>query len=152
MGSLLFWADGESSQGATHVTFTLSASGGQIYLIDRNGSSTVDAANYPNLPANVSLGRFPDQSGPWQQFRQPTPGQPDQLLPPNISDVVQTPLYPRAGDVVTVTAVIMDDGSVSEASLIYGSNEPAASLAMFDDGNHGDGNASDGRYGAEIPP
>lgn len=151
LGSLLFWADGEPGQGATHVSFTLSVAGGQIHLIDRDGSTAVDAVDYPSLLTGDSLGRFPDYSGQWLQMRQPTPGQPNQLLPPTISNTAQTPLYPRAGEAVTVTATINDDGMVSSASVIYGTDQPATAVAMFDDGAHGDGEANDGRYGAQIP-
>lgn len=151
LGSLLFWADAEPGQGATHVNFTLSATGGQIHLVDRNGSTSVDAVDYPSLLPGVSLGRFPDQSGSWLQFRQPTPGQPNRLLPPTISNLVQTPPYPRASETVTITADISDDDAVRYASVIYGVGEPITSVPMFDDGAHGDGSANDGRYGAQIP-
>ena len=125
LGSLLFWADGEPNQGPGHVNFWLPGSGGQVHLFDRNGSTKVDTVTYSNLPANVSLGRFPDQSGQWLQLRQPTPGQLNRLMAPRLSELDQTPRFPQAGDVVTVTAVITDDGSISYASVMYGEGQPA---------------------------
>lgn len=151
LGSLLFWADGEPEQGPNHVNFTLSGAGGELMLVDRNGTSVVDALDYPSLPLNVSFGRFPDQSGTWLQYRQPTPGQPNRLAPPTISSIEQTPLFPRAGDVVTVTAVVVDDGRVGNTSVIYGVQDPVIPLLMYDDGSHGDGAANDGRYGIQLP-
>ena len=151
LGSLLFWADGEPNQGPGHVNFWLPGSGGQVHLLDRDGSTMVDTVTYSNLPTNVSLGRFPDQSGQWLQLRQPTPGRLNRLLAPRLSELDQTPRFPQAGDVVTVTAVITDDGSVRYASVIFSPDGAVTLTPMADDGYHGDGAANDGRYGAQIP-
>jgi hypothetical protein len=151
LGALLFWADNQPQQGLNHVNFTLPPSGGQIHLFERNGSTAVDAVAYPVLAEDVAWGRFPPYSGQWLQLRQPTPGQPNRLLPPTVSDVAITPRYPQAGEEATVTAVIVDDGSVSAANLVYITGGAAVTVPMLDDGSHGDGDANDGRYGARIP-
>lgn len=151
LGSLLFWADNEPSQGPTHVNFTLAGSGGQVHLVDRDATTIVATVDYASLPAGESWGRFPDYRGQWLAIRHPTPGQPNRLLPPMISNIAHTPLYPQAGEAVTVTAYINDDGLVSSARVVYGSGEPATAAAMFDDGEHGDGEANDGQYGTQIP-
>ena len=83
LGSLLFWADGEPNQGPGRVNFWLPGGGGQVHLFDRNGSTKVDTVSYSNLPANVSLGRFPDQSGQWLQLENnPPPGSSTASWPP----------------------------------------------------------------------
>jgi hypothetical protein len=151
LGALLFWADNQPYQGLNHVNFALPGNSGQIALLDRNGTTQIDAVSYPMLAEDVAWGRFPDYSGHWLALHQPTPGQPNRLLAPVISDVAITPRYPQASDVVTVTAAISDDGSVNAAELIYAVDGTVVTVPMFDDGEHGDGAANDGRYGARIP-
>jgi hypothetical protein len=71
---------------------------------------------------------------------------------PAITLVNRDPLSPAANIVVTVTALITDvDGSISSAAVFYDAGAGFLSLTMFDDGTHGDGEASDGRYGALLP-
>jgi hypothetical protein len=65
--------------------------------------------------------------------------------------VAITPLYPQAGDVVTVTASIADDGTVLHANLWYRTDALFLTVPMFDDGRHGDGAPGDGLYGAQLP-
>jgi hypothetical protein len=151
LGAMLFWADGQPGQGSNHVNFRLSPEGGHIYLIDRNGTTLVDTAAYSLLAEDTALGRFPDYNGQWLELRQPTPDQPNRLLAPTISDVSLTPRFPQVGDAVTVTAMVSDDGQISLVELVYTADGQTVTLPMFDDGNHGDGQASDGRYGAQIP-
>ncbi|HSN75437.1 MAG TPA: CotH kinase family protein, partial [Anaerolineae bacterium] len=151
LGALLFWADNQPSQGTNHVNFTLAADEGQVHLFDRDGTTAVSTVAYPALVPDVAWGRFPDYNGQWLQFRQPTPGQPNRLPPPAIENVAITPRYPQAGDAVTVTATIADDGSVLSANLFFGAGAPTFPVPMFDDGNHGDGAPGDGLYGAQIP-
>ena len=151
LGALLFWADGQPHQGPTHVNFTLAGAGGQIFLLDRDGATQIDAVTYGLLAEDVAWGRFPDYSGEWLALRHPTPGQLNRLQPPTISEVAISPRYPQAGDVVTVTATIADDGSVGAANLVYTAGGLTTTVPMFDDGNHGDGRANDGRYGAQLP-
>jgi hypothetical protein len=151
LAALLFWADNQPNQGANHVNFSLAAGGGQVVLLDCDGSTVISAAAYPALAADVAWGRFPDYNGLWLQLRQPTPGRPNRLLPPAITNVAITPPYPQAGDVVTVTASIADDGRVLHANLFYKTDTQFLSVPMFDDGRHGDGAPGDGVYGAQLP-
>ncbi|MER2600393.1 MAG: CotH kinase family protein [Caldilineales bacterium] len=152
LGTLLFWGDGQPQQGNQHTNFVLSANGGTLYWFDRDGSTLLDSITYPALSADVAWARFPDYSGQWFRFNQPTPEQSNRLLSPVISQVQQTPALPQAGDVVTVTARLADDGLISQASILYGTQgRPTTSATLYDDGLHGDGAANDGLYGGQIP-
>ncbi|UCG55979.1 MAG: lamin tail domain-containing protein [Phycisphaerales bacterium] len=89
-------------------------------------------------------------------------------IAPLILDVTHSPIIPRSDDLVAVSARIIDevktgvavtlhyrvDTSVYEDEDIYPQHEPGSysDLTMYDDGAHGDGEAGDGLYGAEIPP
>lgn len=101
-----------------------------------------------------------------------TPGRANSLaasdLAPIIVDARHSPLIPKPGDSVTVTARVIDE-SIQRATvrLRYRADHssyanidsyPQANaddftiLGMFDDGMHGDGRAGDGVYGVLIPP
>ena len=76
-GYLVFYADGETSSTTApgrHTSFTLSPSGGSIYLYNVNGTTLVDSVTYPALAASVSYGRDPDGSSTWTTLSSPSPG------------------------------------------------------------------------------
>ena len=87
-------------------------------------------------------------------------------IAPMIVDVTHFPAIPSSIDPVTVTARVIDelasgvtvtlyyrDDQSSYVPGVYPHSAPNAftSVAMADDGAHGDGEADDGIYGAEIP-
>ena len=91
-------------------------------------------------------------------FKEPTPGSTNNEglanLGPEISDVLHSPIAPRADQDITVTAKIEElVNPVSPASVqlhwrvMFG---PESVCPMYDDGAHGDGNAGDGVYGGII--
>ena len=99
-------------------------------------------------PNGPPLGRY---------FPAPTPGRANNsgvaTVGPVISDEQHTPVEPRDGDNLIVTARIRSAfAPVASATLRYrvmfGSE---FSVPFLDDGAHGDGAAADGIYGASIP-
>tara|TARA_B100000945_G_scaffold320521_1_gene330842 strand:+ start:429 stop:2684 length:2256 start_codon:yes stop_codon:yes gene_type:complete len=68
---------------------------------------------------------------------------------PIISNTSYSPQSFVLGDDIFITADVMD---VTSAFLVYrfGNNMPFKTVSMFDDGNHNDGIANDGVYGAKI--
>jgi hypothetical protein len=78
-GYLLFWADGEPLQGATHTSFKLNAGGEQLGLhdTDAHGNLPLDTRSFGSQSINVSEGRCPDGGTTWQLFAVPTPGVPN---------------------------------------------------------------------------
>lgn len=90
-------------------------------------------------------------------FPIPTPGTPNGLgttnLGPIIVDTRHTPKIPREGEPLTVTALVTPSfNSIGPVQLFYRVLYAAETNApMFDDGQHGDGAANDGVYGATIP-
>lgn len=70
---LSLWADGDLASGADHLSFALSADGGQIALYDEV-LRLLDIAYYtPQLP-NISQGRSPSGADLIVSFSEPTPG------------------------------------------------------------------------------
>ena len=73
---------------------------------------------------------------------------------PLILDLTHLPIIPRSTEPVTITARLLDEaGTGLTASLWYRlDGQPSfASLPMADDGDHGDGKAGDGVFGAILP-
>ncbi len=157
---LLFWADGEESEGPLHTNFTLTASGGQLGLFDRDvfGNAPIAVLTYTAQSGDVSDGRMPDGGAGWQPLAAPTPGWRNEGRPPSISGTAHVPLAPGSSDTVTVAALVSDDGTALTVTLQVRVFAPGASppayqpTPMYDDGAHGDGSAGDHVYGASIPP
>ena len=100
-----------------------------------------------------------------------TPGMPNSAssddIAPMALNVRHSPVIPRPGDVVAVTARIVDEQATDLSVTlryrldvsrytdqnVYPRSDPAGflSMSMLDDGAHGDGRAGDGVFGAEIP-
>ncbi|MBN1421016.1 MAG: IPT/TIG domain-containing protein, partial [Planctomycetes bacterium] len=72
---------------------------------------------------------------------------------PVFSDLGQTPVVPNASEPVAVTVRVSDADGVAAVTLLHRDDEQASfqSVAMADDGAHGDGAAGDGLYGGTIP-
>lgn len=77
-GFLVLWADDQTAQGSLHLNFKLSKGGESIILTSPDGSTLIDAIDYPAQDTDVSYGRSPDGSDNWQTFSSPTPGSANQ--------------------------------------------------------------------------
>jgi hypothetical protein len=74
-------------------------------------------------------------------------------LPPFIDRISRSPREPASQDTVWVTARVRGDRPIARTTLSYTVNfRDEAVLEMLDDGQHQDGRAGDGFYGAAVPP
>lgn len=80
-GYLLLWMDDQEYQGPTHAGFKLDAAGENLLLTAPDGSTVLDALAFGPQTADVSLGRWPDGTGDWTLFSEPTPGAPNDSSP-----------------------------------------------------------------------
>ena len=87
-----------------------------------------------------------------------TPGAPNSTsqtnIAPLITEVAHFPAVPRSDEPVTVTAEILDERTDGMTAVVAYRRDGAATfttLSMADDGLHGDADANDGVYGAELP-
>jgi len=69
---LLIWADGETTEGPFHASFTLDPAGGNLWLYDASGY-LLDSLTYPALGPDESYGRRPDGGADLGRFSYPTP-------------------------------------------------------------------------------
>jgi hypothetical protein len=75
-------------------------------------------------------------------------------IAPVVSEVRHFPLVPTSAQAVTVTATVIDDRAPTITVTLNYRRDGAANWTtapMFDDGTHGDGNAADRIFGAQIP-
>jgi len=75
-GYALFKADGDTNQGPDHLSFSLSASQGEIGLFTGD-SALIDSIVYGPQSTDVSQGRTPSGGSAITLFTQPTPGGPN---------------------------------------------------------------------------
>jgi len=78
----------------------------------------------------------------------------DNDIAPLILEAIHWPIIPGSDDPVTISARILDESAAGiTAALHYRRDGEAGfdTLTMLDDGQHGDGDASDGLYAARIP-
>ncbi len=121
----------------------------------RMSFDAVDMAD--SFPVNPSVGDeyFPPLGTPGSANSVSSTG-----LPPfvDVEKIVHSPATPTSSDPVTVTAKVTSMETIAAVTLHYETfNKPyqvpsqIQTLAMYDDGSHGDGLAGDGIYGAAIP-
>ncbi len=153
----LFWADTDTLQGPFHTNFKLDGDGEWVGLFQtvEHGNVPIDFKSFGPQQIDVSIGRYPDGDLYWSAFGNPSPG--DSIggspnLPPEITDTHHVPAWPGEEDSVFVIATILDEDGLTETMLCYDGGAGLDSLAMFDDGAHGDGESGDDAYGAVIPP
>ncbi len=79
-GFLLFWMDGETNQGESHIGFQLNSNGDELILTGHDGSTIINNYEYPSIPLNQSWGRGSDGGINSQFFNIPTPRYPNGLI------------------------------------------------------------------------
>ena len=145
-GYRVLYADNDPQQGPLHMNFKLSASGEGLFLFDLDGITQLDGILFGPRPSDVSFGRVPDGSGPWDFTSLATPGLANapHNPPPSLTDVQRDVLRPSALDVVGVSVSASDDSAIASVTLHYDAGAGEVQVAMFDDGASGDGGAGDG--------
>ena len=76
---LLIWASGKDRRDPSeelHTGFRISSAGEEVILTSPHGKR-LDELSPVRIPTDVSIGRYPDGTGEWYYFRNPTPGQPN---------------------------------------------------------------------------
>lgn len=146
-----------------HTDFRLASIGGYLGLIMPDGTVVSEyVSDYPPQYTDISYGLAMENGTLTEPhierfFIEPTPGAANSAgsadVGPVISDVTHTPDQPYDGDNLIVTARITEvvspiDSVRMRYRVMFGGE---SELAMYDDGLHGDGAASDGVFGATIP-
>jgi hypothetical protein len=157
------WTSGNLSNGGEAVTLRDSAGnlidavtysdGGEWPSSPDGGGPTLELIN-PSLPNQFAAA--------WRASASTygTPGQSNSVFvaapAPLLVSPLHTPAIPAANTPVVVTVTSIDDGTAPPVVMLHYrvDADPVgsyASVAMHDDGAHGDGAADDGLFGAELP-
>ena len=148
--------------------------GEKVELVDGNGT-VADALDYASLPPwpvgpsalglaleRISLGDERTTPDNWRAsrtaLRDPmvgtgTPGAANSVaggIPPFVCDLAHTPLVPEPQGDVTITARVAASEPIGVSLELLPNRGASSVVAMFDDGKHGDGAASDGVYGVST--
>ena len=108
------------------------------FLNNINNQVTIPSSICPGI-TQLMDGRATYLSNYWSNFTQP-----------NISNIQTQPNSSQFfGNDLTITAQIQD-ANYAMLAYRYGENMPFINIQMLDDGNHNDGSANDGLYGAVI--
>jgi len=97
-GFLLIWASGKDRndpEGELHTNFSIAQAGEEILLTHSLTGFRVDEIPPMRIPSDYSYGRYPDGSGDWHFFDQPTPGAANHS--PTFSDQVSDPVPSHEG-------------------------------------------------------
>lgn len=71
---VLFWMDGDTARGPSHANFRIPLQGGYLALLAKDGTTVLDAVDFPKQLRNQSYGRQTDGNEFWA-FQDPTPMQ-----------------------------------------------------------------------------
>ena len=114
----IVWCDNQTSQSGVHANFKLSANGEGLYLADDLGF-LIDQVVYPVQYADITYGRLPNGTGPFN-YLQPTFGaQNDALagIEHNINESETTiQLYPNPA---SENVIIKIEGTTENIAIIY---------------------------------
>jgi len=153
------------------------SNGGERVALEDAGSTLVDEVTYDD---HAPWPELPDGKGPSLELISPafdnkrpcswaasqpaetslgTPGAQNSVyssdnVPPCITDVAHTPVFPTSSQPVVVTALVDDNVAVAAVTLHYRPEETSdyTTQKMVDDGSGGDSVAGDSRYTALVPP
>jgi len=106
-GFLILWADGQPEQGPLHANFKLSRSGEEIALVDKNGTTKIDAVRFNEQTTNVSYGRY---NTLWMFYDLPTPRETN---PPGFWSVVKSPYFSEDAGIFSGSKIISIFNNIS---------------------------------------
>ncbi|WP_162793643.1 CotH kinase family protein [Runella rosea] len=73
-GYLVIWASSTVSRGANHTSFSLSADGERVALVDDDGVTIIDSLSFGPQPMDISYGRLPNGGVGLKYFKPASPG------------------------------------------------------------------------------
>jgi hypothetical protein len=130
--------------------------------LDRNHRGWVWYSEHDGLGKSLELinPNLPNEHGQNWAASGPVHGSPgtrnsvyNTNIAPVILEVGHFPIVPKSSEQVTVNARFADEGGAITPVVWWRTlSNPFSSLDMFDDGEHNDGSADDGVYGAVLPP
>lgn len=131
------------TSGPTPVVIPMTTSGGGIYHATMPAQPAGDTVSYFVTATDSAGGSTADATYSYAVRASATP--------PSITGTSQYPATPTAGAPVWITTLPVDDSALTSMTLTYIAGSAPVTVLMYDDGQHQDGAANDGIYGAQIP-
>ena len=115
-GYLLIWCDEDALQPGLHASFKLSAAGESVLLTAADGLTLIDSVHFGSQATDVSFGRYPDATGPWQKMP-PTPDASNRALSvPESPDAISgLYIFPNPAD---DRSSLVFPGSLSQSAIL----------------------------------
>lgn len=144
-GYLVFIADGETTQGSRHTSWSLSADGESITIYETDGKTVIDSVVFGPQRTDVAMGRTTDGAAEWSLFSTATAGAantgalanwvmnaagyqlapiaPDSIAVAYASGIASTLVQPSSGTLPTtlggVTVTLTDSAGASQSAPLY---------------------------------
>ncbi|TVQ15658.1 MAG: T9SS C-terminal target domain-containing protein [Balneolaceae bacterium] len=116
---LLIWATGKDRtdpSGELHTNFSISAAGEEVILTSPDGIR-IDELPPTAIPTDISFGRYPDGTGDWYYFKNPTPGGPNS--PDGYQELLEPVTFSHAGGFSAGSFELQLTHPDQEVTIIY---------------------------------
>ena len=130
---LMVWASGKDrTDGQLHTNFRISSQGEELILTDPQGN-WIDEVSPLHLPTDISYGRYPNGSGDFQYYQQPTPGQPNTSN--YFEEMLEPPLFSHSSGFYSDSFYLKVVHTDPEATLRFtlDGSVPTAQSELFPD-------------------
>lgn len=104
---IVFFADGITQHGTSHLNFTLDSTKRFIALISADGKTVIDSITIPALNANETYCRIPDGSDSWTVSKITTPNSTNDVFIKKISAGEKFRSYDSTGVIMAITAMLV---------------------------------------------
>lgn len=118
-GFVIFYADDDTTQGAYHTDFALSAGGESVILYRVATKEEIDRIDFPKMETDQSYGRKPDGVGSPAFLPAASPGSTNAVNPPRLSDLSKPPYPAPISAPVAVSVTVTDNVSLVSVTLFY---------------------------------
>ena len=129
---ILIWASGKNRNdpGAPmHTNYSISAAGEEVILTHYNGTR-IDELIPTNIPTDISYGRYPDGTGIWFYFDEPTPGAANTTQ--TFTNILSPPVFSHAGGFYSESFELDISHSDPDVTLVYTLDGSIPDIANLD--------------------
>lgn len=112
-GYFFIWAVGKGE--GSHTNFQLNKDGEFIGIFDSAGN-VIDSISFSNQLTNISFGRYPDGSGDWFYFADPTP---DEENKPGYSDYCKKPIHSLSSGFFAASQNLIINSETTDSKIYY---------------------------------
>ncbi len=130
-GYIIFWADDNLLQGASHLNFKLTGSNGFIGLF-ADDLTTIDSITYPSQQIDISFGRDIINQSAWNFYSTPTPGKSNNTVA--YKGVLSKPIFSKISSNFTSNIQISISSTNTADTIVYtvDNSDPNGNSSIYD--------------------